>query len=108
MIEQKEIVVRGIRFSHTSEGREIGHAYLYIMRNDLHQEPFGLLEDVAVEESKRGKGIGSALVREVIATARHEGCYKLVATSRLNRPLVHQLYLELGFQDYGKEFRMDF
>ena len=77
------------------------------MTNDLHAEPFGLLEDVFVDESQRGSGLGTALVREVIAAARQAGCYKLVATSRASRPKVHELYERLGFEKYGVEFRMN-
>lgn len=78
------------------------------MTNDLHEAPFGLLEDVYVEESQRGNGLGSALVVEVIAAAREAGCYKLVATSRTSRPKVHELYERLGFEAHGVEFRIDF
>jgi GNAT superfamily N-acetyltransferase len=77
------------------------------MTNDLHAQPFGLLEDLFVDESQRGSGLGTALVREVIAAAREAGCYKLVATSRASRPKVHELYERLGFQNYGIEFRID-
>jgi len=78
------------------------------MTNDLHEAPFGLLEDVYLDESQRGGGRGSALVREVIAAARELGCYKLVATSRTSRPKVHELYERLGFDQHGVEFRMNF
>ncbi len=98
----------GIRFSIETETGEIARAYLYIMHNDLHEEPFGLLEDVYVEESQRGTGIGTRLVRAVIDAAREANCYKLIATSRESRPKVHELYERLGFRNYGVEFRMDF
>ena len=77
------------------------------MSNDLHATPFGLLEDVFVAESQRGNGLGTQLVREVIAAAREAGCYKLIATSRTSRPRVHELYERLGFQNYGLEFRLN-
>jgi GNAT superfamily N-acetyltransferase len=99
---------RGIRFSIGGELGEVARAYLYVMTNDLHEAPFGLLEDVFVAESERGGGLGTALVNEVIAAAREAGCYKLIATSRASRPKVHELYERLGFTNYGLEFRMDF
>jgi GNAT superfamily N-acetyltransferase len=77
------------------------------MHNDLHAAPFGLLEDVFVDESARGGGVGTALVRDVIAAAKEAGCYKLIATSRASRPKVHALYERLGFENYGVEFRMN-
>ena len=78
------------------------------MTNDLHAAPFGLLEDVFVDESQRGSGLGTKLVQEVIAAAREAGCYKLIATSRTSRPKAHELYRRLGFENHGVEFRMNF
>lgn len=106
-IEREERAARGIRFSIAGESGEVARAYLYLMTNDLHDAPFGLLEDVFVAESERGSGLGTALVTEVIAAAREAGCYKLVATSRASRPKVHELYERLGFTNYGVEFRMN-
>ena len=106
-IDREERAARGIRFSLTGENGEVARAYLYLMTNDLHDAPFGLLEDVFVAESERGSGLGTALVNEVIAAAREAGCYKLVATSRASRPKVHELYERLGFANYGLEFRMN-
>lgn len=98
----------GQRFSVMSDGVEVAHAYLYVLKNDLHPEPFGLLEDVFVGGDMRGRGVGSELVKTVVAAAKEAGCYKLIATSRAERHKVHELYLKLGFTDYGKEFRVDF
>ena len=106
-IVRDERAARGIRFSIAGPDGEVARAYLYLMTNDLHDAPFGLLEDVFVAESERGRGLGTALVNEVIAVARDAGCYKLVATSRASRPKVHELYERLGFTNYGLEFRMD-
>ena len=107
-IDRRERAARGIRFSITSSGCEIARAYLYVMTNDLHDAPFGLLEDVFVDESQRGSGLGTTLVNEVISAAKEAGCYKLIATSRKSRPKVHDLYESLDFEKHGVEFRMNF
>jgi len=107
-IKEKNISVRGIKFFIEKEGKEIARAFLYLLKNELHPEPFGFLEDVFVEEKFRGQGIGTQLVRKVIEVAEKRGCYKLIATSRHSRPKVHLLYKRLGFKDYGLEFRIDF
>lgn len=98
----------GFLITRTAKGKIVGRAFLYVLSNRLHAEPFGFMEDVFVDESCRGQGIGEALVKRVIAEAKKRGCYKLVATSRYERPKVHDLYLKLGFKDQGKEFRIDF
>ena len=98
----------GIRITRAVKGKVIGRAFLYILWNDLHDRPFGFMEDVFVEPEHRGSDVGTALVKRVIAETRKRGCYKLVATSRYERDRVHALYLKLGFKDHGKEFRIDF
>lgn len=98
---------KGIRFSIEDGGQEVAHAFLYIMHNDLHTEPFGLLEDVFVVEEQRGRGFGTRLITQVIDIAREFRCYKLIATSRTSRSDVHRLYTQLGFASYGIEFRLD-
>ncbi len=108
-IEKSEKTSLGIRFSLLLEKdkKEIGHAYLYIMNNDLHEQPFGLIEDVFIDEEYRKQGLGTKLINTIIQTAKERNCYKIIATSRYSRPKVHSFYKKLGFQDYGKEFRID-
>lgn len=106
--DKKEIEAKGIRIALSENGKELGRATLYLMTNDLHEEPFGLLEDVFVDEELRGQGIGTKLIMKVIEEAKANKCYKLLATSRYARTRVHELYTKLGFEDYGKEFRMQF
>ncbi|MFH1254875.1 MAG: GNAT family N-acetyltransferase [bacterium] len=107
-IKQKKISSGGIKLFMEDNGREIGHAYLYILKNDLHEKPFGFMEDVFVEEEYRSQGLGTKIIEALIKAAKENGCYKLIGTSRNERPKVHALYSRLGFQDWGKEFRMDF
>ncbi len=107
-IEKSAAKCQGIRLFITRDGKEAARAYLFLMWNSLHDEPFGLLEDVYVDESLRGQKLGTEIVNAVIAEAKARGCYKLIATSRYTRPRVHDLYIRLGFKDHGKEFRMDF
>lgn len=107
-IRSKPVDAKGIKFSLQEEEQEIARAYLYLMHNDLHSEPFGLLEDVYVDKNYRGKGLGTKLVEQVIQAAQEQGCYKLIATSRTSRTQVHQLYKRLGFIERGLEFRIDF
>lgn len=107
-IVKKIVAAEGVKLSIVREGREIARAYIYLMTNTLHERPFALLEDVFVEKSARGEGLGTAVVQAAIAEARVRGCYKLIATSRHARPKVHELYVRLGFADHGKEFRLNF
>lgn len=103
----KEKKSYAIKVTAKENGALLGSAYLYIMFNDLHKEPFGFLENVFVQEESRGKGIGSKLVEAVINEAKKQNCYKIICTSRYQSPEVHAFYSKLGFKDYGKEFRID-
>lgn len=85
----------------------VGHAYLYLIRNDRKNRPYGYIEDLYIVESFRGKGHGTALIEMVIAEAKKKNCYKLITTSRNGRTRVHKLYQTLGFCRRGSEFRMD-
>ena len=98
----------GIKIIAEQDGKPVGLAYLYILYNDLHQKPFGFLEDLFVDESVRGQGIGKKLVNDIIKKAKENNCYKLVANSRNSRKEVHEFYAKFGFKDYGKEFRINF
>ena len=97
-----------IKFTVEDGGKEVGRASLYVLFNDLHEEPYGLLEDVFVDEACRGKGYGRELVHAVIDEAQKRKCYKLIATSRESRPEVHAMYEKYGMKKYGLEFRINF
>jgi ribosomal protein S18 acetylase RimI-like enzyme len=63
--------------------------------------PTGLrawIEDVVVNDSVRGKGIGTALTREAIRLARERGARTVDLTSRPSRQAAHRLYEGLGFK----------
>lgn len=96
-----------IKITATEDNQEIGRAWLYVLYNDLHAEPFGLLEDVFVEEKHRGSGVGTKLVQAVIEEAKKNGCYKLIATVRNSKGGLCPWYEKQGFTNYGVEFRMN-
>ncbi|MBI5222310.1 MAG: GNAT family N-acetyltransferase [Candidatus Magasanikbacteria bacterium] len=104
-IKREEIKSKAIKFTVEKDGKVAGRAYLYLIYNNLHTEPYGYLEDVFVEEDCRGQGLGGRLVKAAIAEAKARGCYKIIGTSRHSRAEVHEFYKKLGFEDYGKEFR---
>jgi GNAT superfamily N-acetyltransferase len=87
---------------------EIGRAYLYLLKNDLHKQPFGFIEDIFVRQDLRSQGYGSQLLVELIKEAKKQGCYKLIANSRVDRKDLHGWYEKMGFRRHGFEFRLDF
>jgi GNAT superfamily N-acetyltransferase len=87
--------------------KTVGRAFLYLIKNDLHKKPYGLLEDVYVDENYRKQGLGGQLVKAVITEAKKQKCYKLLATSRMERESVHKYYEKFGFKKHGFEFRLE-
>ena len=105
-IKRKKVKSYGIKFFVEKGNKEVARAFLYVMNNGLKKEPFGFLEDLFVDESLRGQGIGTDLLNMVIAEAKKIGCYKLVGTSRYERESVHKMYEKMGFEKFGVEFKM--
>ena len=89
------------------ENQEIARAFIFLITNALHDKPYGLLEDVYVQESHRGKGLGKQITNEAIKKAKELGCYKFICTSRFPKEFIHEMYEKLGFTKHGFEFRMN-
>ena len=98
---------RAIKLEIRQGGKAAGRIYLYVIKNDLHARPYGLLEDLFVDERMRGQGIGTRLLNAAITEARKRKLYKLVGTSRMECVRLHEFYERIGFKKYGLEFRMD-
>ncbi|MFE5284823.1 GNAT family N-acetyltransferase [Nocardia sp. NPDC056611] len=63
--------------------------------------PSGLrarVEDVVVDDSARGQGIGAALIEEAKTRATAAGARTLDLTSRASRAAANRLYERLGFR----------
>ncbi len=63
--------------------------------------PTGLrarIEDVVVDESARGQGVGEALSRAALDRARSLGAVTVDLTSRPSRAAANRLYQRLGFE----------
>ena len=56
------------------------------------------IEDVVVDQSARGKGVGRALVEACIEIARERGCVIVELQSKRSRVEANQLYQEMGFE----------
>jgi GNAT superfamily N-acetyltransferase len=80
------------------DGRIVGSLTLA-----MYQIPTGLkawIEDVVVDESARGHGVGEALSMAAVEEARRRGAKDVSLTSRPFRESANRLYQRLGFQPY--------
>lgn len=106
-LQTKEVSAFGVKIILEEYGQQVGRGFLYLLHNDLHTKPFGLMEDIFVEEAFRGRGYGEKITQALIEEAKKCGCYKLICTSRFSNELAHHLYEKMGFKKHGNEFRMD-
>ncbi|MBV8792212.1 MAG: GNAT family N-acetyltransferase [Pseudolabrys sp.] len=91
------------------DGQIVGTFALLFMDNLGHLgAPSGIVEDVAVDPSHHGGGIGGAMMRFAMEKAREQGCYKLVLSSNQKRERAHAFYESLGFTRHGYSFRVEF
>jgi ribosomal protein S18 acetylase RimI-like enzyme len=66
----------------------------------LYRVPTGIravIEDVVVDSSERGMGIGEAITRELMDLARKAGARGVSLTSNPGRQAANRLYVRLGF-----------
>ena len=87
------------------EGRIAGAATLLIEHKFINQGGVaGHIEDVAVAAGQQGRGIGSALIRYLLARAEAAGCYKTTLDCADG---VMPFYRRLGFRrrTNGMDFR---
>jgi GNAT superfamily N-acetyltransferase len=80
------------------DGRIVGSLTLAFYRI-----PTGLkawIEDVVVDASARGHGVGEALNKAAIDEARRRGAKHVSLTSRPSRESANRLYQRLGFDPY--------
>ena len=96
-----------IKFEIREKRKKVAWAYLYFIFQDRHREPYGLMENVYVEQEYRNRGYGTVLIKEVIAEAKKRKCYKVIGTSKDANTVAHRFYERFRFKNVGVEFRID-
>ncbi len=87
------------------EQRTVGTFALLVMDNLGHLgTPSAVLEDVVVDTTLRGMGIGKRMMEYAHELCRQKGCYKMSFSSNRNREAAHRFYESLGFQRHGYSF----
>ena len=80
------------------EGVVVATTYLKIIPNLTRAAmPYAVIENVVVEESRRGTGIGKQVMAETLRTAWESGCYKAMLQTGSRRPSTHGFYRACGF-----------
>ncbi|OGG50123.1 hypothetical protein A2763_01100 [Candidatus Kaiserbacteria bacterium RIFCSPHIGHO2_01_FULL_54_36] len=74
----------------------IGMATAYLFRK--FGKTIGYVEDVVVNETYRGQGIGTKLMERIVDEARNDQVFYLYLTSREGRTAANAIYQKLGFE----------
>lgn len=78
------------------EGRIVGTLTLVVFPIPTGRRAW--IEDVVVDGSARGHGVGAALTEAALRTAAERGARTVDLTSRPSREAANRLYLRLGFE----------
>lgn len=89
------------------DGAVVGTAQLSLVTTLLHRgRTRALIEAVHVAPELRGRGVGAALMRHLIAVARAEGAGVVELTSNKMRKDAHRFYERLGFARSHEGFKL--
>jgi N-acetylglutamate synthase-like GNAT family acetyltransferase len=80
------------------DGSVCGSAFLTVCRDAMYgDQPFGVVENVIVAASARGRGAGRSLMAELERAARDARCTKLMLLSSSARAEAHAFFGHLGY-----------
>lgn len=101
-IQRREISGVGVKIYATDAIQDMPQTTLYVLRNQLHEEPFGLVVDWDLDQTHEQQGQESSLVEKVVKEAQQRDCYKLVVVSRDSD------FERYGFSNHGKVFKLNY
>ena len=96
----------GTLFVAEEDGEVVGCASLWIRPRLNWTTPEAWLPDLVVTASRRRRGAARALVDACAAEGRRRGCHALKLESGHERADAHALYEALGFEDFGRAYRL--
>jgi GNAT superfamily N-acetyltransferase len=85
------------------DGAVVATTYLNVIPNMTRgASPYAVIENVVVEESLRGRGLGQEIMRATLEAAWAAGCYKSMLMTGRKDPLIHSFYESCGFSSTDK------
>lgn len=98
----QELAVRfsRIRLACDADGHVAGYVCRWVVADEMH------VLNVAVDPRARGRGLGAALMREVIEEARRHGAEAVTLEVRRGNDAGRRLYERFGFEQVGE--RLDY
>lgn len=85
-------------------GAVVATAYLNIIPNLTRSaSPYAVIENVVVEETLRGTGLGKQIMAGTLRAAWDAGCYKAMLQTGSRTPATHAFYRACGFSPDAKK-----
>ena len=101
-----EEIVRapGLRiFVLEEDGVIVATTYLNVIPNLTRSaSPYAVIENVVVDESRRGTGLGKEIMAATLGAAWDAGCYKAMLMTGSRRPSTLAFYRACGFSPDAK------
>jgi GNAT superfamily N-acetyltransferase len=80
------------------DGVVVATTYLNVIPNLTRSvSPYAVIENVVVDESLRGTGLGKQIMAGTLQVAWDAGCYKAMLQTGSRRPATHAFYQACGF-----------
>lgn len=90
-------------FALERDGVVVATTYLNVIPNLTRSaSPYAVIENVVVEESLRGAGLGKQIMDATLRAAWEAGCYKAMLMTGSRNPATHGFYRACGFSPDDK------
>ncbi|MBA7497760.1 hypothetical protein ES704_00492 [subsurface metagenome] len=89
------------------EGVVVGFVSFTTRKTILHRGLSGLIDELIIAKSYRGKGIGKQLLSSAIEKSRQLGCCEVEVSTEKTNIKARGFYRQYGFTERGMFFEMD-
>jgi len=89
------------------EGIIVGFVNFTTRKTILHRGLSGLIDELVIAKSYRGKGIGMQLLSSAIKKSRQLGCCEVEVSTEKTNTKAREFYRQCGFKERGVFFEMD-
>ena len=89
------------------EGVVAGFVNFTTRKTILHRGLSGLIDELIIAKSYRGKGIGKQLLSSAIEKSRQLGCCEVEVSTEKTNIKAREFYRQYGFTERGMFFEMD-
>jgi glucosamine-phosphate N-acetyltransferase len=109
-VAMRKVFHRGVRSKSQvylcAEDRDevIGFVSLTVKNNLWQAANLGHVDELVVDEKHRGLGLGTQLLKEIVAKAKQRGCVRVELDSAFHRKEAHGFYKRHDFENRGYLF----